>query len=129
MSRRFGLYEDLRPAEKRKTRVAGVARPTVPLTYLYDEDGLAHTWVGGRTDTSVNNVSLYSAAGGDKKSKPVELGRKAIVKRIAEDLPAGSHVLTWSGRNDDGALAAPGVYFLRLKAGDYMATRRVVRIQ
>jgi hypothetical protein len=89
VSRRFGLYEDLRPAEKRKTRVAGVARPTVPLTYLYDEDGLAHTWVGGRTDTSVNNVYLYSAAGGDKKSKPVELGRKAIVKRIAEDLEAG----------------------------------------
>lgn len=79
LSRRFGLYEDVRWG-------AGSTRPSTLLTYLYDENGFAHTWVGGRTG---GNVYLYSAAAGVQKSKPAELDLKAIVAAIFEARKAG----------------------------------------
>ena len=32
----------------------------------------------------------------------------------------------WDGRNASGELVASGIYFYRLRAGDYSATRRMV---
>jgi hypothetical protein len=38
---------------------------------------------------------------------------------------AGRHELAWSGRDEGGALVAPGTYFARLFAGDGQAAARV----
>lgn len=38
----------------------------------------------------------------------------------------GSHAETWSGRGEDGAVLAPGVYFIMLEAGGHRSTQRVV---
>jgi len=42
---------------------------------------------------------------------------------------AGPHELAWSGRDSHGVLAASGIYFLRLSAGDAVETRRLVRFR
>ena len=44
----------------------------------------------------------------------------------AGDESAGSHQLTWQGRDESGRSVAAGVYFYRLRAGDEVRTRRMV---
>jgi hypothetical protein len=41
---------------------------------------------------------------------------------------AGSHVVSWSGRDRQGRSAAPGVYFLRLRAGDRVHHARMIKV-
>lgn len=42
---------------------------------------------------------------------------------------AGSHKVTWSGRDSRGIVTASGVYFVRLATEDGVVTRRVVRFR
>ncbi len=39
---------------------------------------------------------------------------------------AGRHHMAWSGEDDGGRRAAPGLYFIRLDAGEFHASQRVV---
>jgi flagellar hook assembly protein FlgD len=41
----------------------------------------------------------------------------------------GSHSVTWNGRDANGAQAATGVYFVRLQAGSYEMTRKIVMLK
>lgn len=53
------------------------------------------------------------------------LGRRV---RTLVDGPesAGEKSIEWNGRNDRGELVATGVYFLRMQAGDFSQTRKLV---
>ena len=42
---------------------------------------------------------------------------------------AGKHVVTWNGRDDAGRGTASGVYFLRIRAGSFSATRKIVYLR
>ncbi len=42
---------------------------------------------------------------------------------------AGYHVVVWDGRNDAGMEVASGVYFLRMRAGAFVATRTLALIK
>ena len=44
-------------------------------------------------------------------------------------IDAGPHEVSWDGRDDGGAAAAPGVYFYRLRCGGYEESSRVVFVQ
>jgi hypothetical protein len=64
---------------------------------------------------------------------PVELAvfdvRGARVRRVAYgELPAGWHPLEWDGATG-GRRAGPGVYFVRVLAGRWQATRRVALVR
>jgi M6 family metalloprotease-like protein len=39
---------------------------------------------------------------------------------------AGNHSVAWDGRDENGVLVGSGVYFYRMKAGDYVGVRRFV---
>ncbi len=56
------------------------------------------------------------------------LGRKVIVM-LNEYLPAGSHLVTWDGRSGDGNMMATGVYFYRLRAGDFDKTKKMILVK
>jgi hypothetical protein len=43
--------------------------------------------------------------------------------------PAGARTVTWDGADESGRRAAAGVYFVRLRAGDEVRTRPVVRLR
>jgi len=45
---------------------------------------------------------------------------------IDEDQSAGSHSIQWDGRTDRGQLASSGIYFYRLRSGDWSHTRKMV---
>ncbi len=56
--------------------------------------------------------------------------RGALVRRLlSARLEGGERTLVWDGRDRGGRLAASGVYLVRLRAGDAVATGRVVMVR
>ena len=53
---------------------------------------------------------------------------RVLVNEVA-GLPRGRHAVRWDGLDERGQRTAPGVYFYRLRAGEFAATRRVVRLR
>ena len=52
------------------------------------------------------------------------------IKTLADaDMAPGQHRLLWDGRSDAGLRVSSGVYFYRLKAGDYVKSRKMVLIR
>jgi hypothetical protein len=51
-----------------------------------------------------------------------------LIARISNDesFAAGTHALTWDGRTSSGAKAANGIYLVRVSAGSYSATRKLI---
>jgi hypothetical protein len=53
-----------------------------------------------------------------------------LVRTLVDgELPAGEHEARWHGENASGHRTGAGMFFLRLRAGSFEATRRVVRIE
>ena len=48
---------------------------------------------------------------------------------LDRDLPAGVHGVSWDGRDDSGQILASGVYFYELRAGAFVAGRRMVLLR
>jgi hypothetical protein len=44
---------------------------------------------------------------------------------VNEELPAGIHSVTWDGKNGQGSDVASGVYFYRIKAGNFASVRKM----
>ena len=52
-----------------------------------------------------------------------------VRRLLVESLAAGSHQLTFDGCDDIGRELAAGVYFLRLRAGDAIATHKLTLVR
>jgi len=53
-----------------------------------------------------------------------------LVRRLADGaLDAGSHEVTWDGRDEKGSPVAAGIYFSRISAGDFHDTRKLVMMR
>jgi flagellar hook assembly protein FlgD len=48
---------------------------------------------------------------------------------VSERMDAGHHVLNWNGLNDAGADVASGMYVYRIKAGDFIAHRKMLLVR
>jgi len=56
--------------------------------------------------------------------------RGRLVDRLVEGaLTAGSHEVTWTGRDQAGNAVGSGVYFYRLEAEDFTRTRKMLLVQ
>jgi flagellar hook assembly protein FlgD len=47
------------------------------------------------------------------------LDGRRVASLVDQPMPAGSHTVTWQGRNDQGELVASGTYFYRIEAGNF----------
>ena len=48
---------------------------------------------------------------------------------INEALPAGEHSVVWNGRDSNGNRVGSGIYFYKLKAGDFQKVRKMILIK
>ncbi len=56
--------------------------------------------------------------------------RGQIVRNLVDNrLDAGDHIVNWDGRDNRGNPAPTGVYIYRIKAGDYMAARKMTLVK
>ncbi len=74
--------------------------------------------VGGRDGEHVRvRIAIYDVRG-------------ALVRSLFDaDRVPGSYLATWDGRADTGVHAASGVYFCSMRAGDFVASRRMVLLK
>jgi len=56
------------------------------------------------------------------------LGQK-IRTLVKENFKAGSHVINWNGQNDHGLQVPTGMYIYRIKAGEFIAAKKMVMIK
>jgi len=56
------------------------------------------------------------------------LGQK-IRTLVKENFKAGSHVVNWDGQGDHGFQVPTGMYIYRIKAGDFVAAKKMVMIK
>jgi hypothetical protein len=56
--------------------------------------------------------------------------RGQVIKTLVnETKDAGHYVVQWDGNNDNGETVSSGVYFYRIKAGDFVTTRKMVMLK
>ncbi len=55
-------------------------------------------------------------------------GRR-IITLVSENMTAGTHVVTWNGRDENGASVASGVYFYRIDAGPLRQTSKMLLLK
>jgi hypothetical protein len=55
--------------------------------------------------------------------------RHSLIATALGQLPPGRHLAPWSGRTDRGTRVASGVYFVRVEAGEFHATKKLVVIR
>jgi hypothetical protein len=48
---------------------------------------------------------------------------------LDEPRAANEYAVAWDGRDEGGAIAAPGLYFARLEACDFRGTQRVLMLR
>lgn len=72
------------------------------------------------------SVRFGLARAGPARLDVVDARGRRIVTPLDGWLDAGPYAQDWDGRTADGARAAPGVYYLRLRLPGYEATRAVV---
>jgi hypothetical protein len=77
---------------------------------------------------AVRSVTMrYSLAGeGSVTLRVHDLTGRVVRTLCASCMKRGAYSVTWNGTDDRGRSRANGVYFVRMMAGDYRATEKVV---
>lgn len=57
------------------------------------------------------------------------LGVRVRTLLRGESISAGRHLLTWDGRDENGAVAPTGVYLYRISAGDFHASKKMTLLK
>jgi len=56
--------------------------------------------------------------------------RGQVIRTLANDMKTpGHYIIQWNGANENGETVSSGVYFYRIKAGNYVATRKMVLLK
>jgi len=106
--------------------VAGLAgyRPSVPDSFTADRVVLRQNWPNPFSSATVVSFFLPRPALIELAVYDVSGRRVTLLERGRRD--AGIVELGWDGRDDHGRMLASGVYFLRLRAGEYEDVRKMI---
>lgn len=73
-------------------------------------------------------MTLTLPSAGDAALEVYDAAGRHVRTLARGALTPGRHEITWDGRDDGGRRAAPGLYFVRGRAGDRSFERRIVRL-
>lgn len=51
-----------------------------------------------------------------------------MLKVLDEKKQAGNYEITWNGRDKNGVMVSSGVYLIRIQAGDFAETKKMLLI-
>jgi hypothetical protein len=71
-------------------------------------------------------VSFDMPAAGRVALEVIDVNGRVVRTLLSDTMPAGRHSVTWDGRDDAGAKVGPGVYFVRMSAGEFAANRKML---
>lgn len=74
-------------------------------------------------------IAFSLAARSDVELAVYNSAGQKIKTLIRNPMNAGEHHVTWDGRNEKGEAVASGLYFYRIRAGAFVATRKMVLIR
>jgi subtilisin family serine protease len=78
----------------------------------------------------ITNIRFEVPKPGDRISIVVFDVQGKVVKRLYDGYkPAGYHTMSWDGTNEDGAVVATGVYFVQMRAREFVGTRKMILIK
>ncbi|MBC8415148.1 MAG: hypothetical protein H8E11_01825, partial [Candidatus Cloacimonetes bacterium] len=46
-----------------------------------------------------------------------------------EILPAGNHTVVWNGEDENGKSVSSGVYFYKMKNGNYLSSKKMILLK
>jgi flagellar hook assembly protein FlgD len=58
-----------------------------------------------------------------------DVAGRRIATLVDTDLPAGSRIVPWEGKDEGGRSVASGIYFVRVRAGDYQTTMKMTLVR
>jgi hypothetical protein len=86
-------------------------------------------WELGLRGTNPTTSSVQTELGVPRsrsiKVAVYDVGGRRVVDLLDRVLPEGRHPLEWNGRDQFGRRVSPGVYFVRMTAGDEVRTIKV----
>jgi photosystem II stability/assembly factor-like uncharacterized protein len=109
--------------------VAGLARPdtTGPGPDLSRPVSIAGSFPNPfRTRT---RIGFRTGVAGIVRVRVTDVLGRQVRMLVRRNLGPGTHAATWDGRDDGGARAAPGVYFVDVTLGSHRAASRVVLLR
>jgi acetyl esterase/lipase len=77
----------------------------------------------------MTTIHFYLAEPQQVRLEVYTVGGRLVTTLVSENMPSGSHEVTWNGRGRGGRVVAAGIYIYRLRAGDFIETRRMVLVK
>ncbi len=74
-------------------------------------------------------IDFTLASESDVRLEIYNLNGQKVIRLINKSMPAGTHSVNWSGKNSNGQSSATGIYFYKLTAGQFVATKKMVLIK
>jgi hypothetical protein len=78
---------------------------------------------------SVTSIGFDMPAGGHVVLEVIDVTGRTVRTLVESDMPAGRHTVAWDGSDVSGAHVSPGIYFVRLRAGAFTATRKMLLLR
>lgn len=74
-------------------------------------------------------IQFASPRAGDGVVQVIDASGREVVALSRGEYAAGTHIMSWDGRDDAGRAVPAGLYWIRVSIGSEFATRAVVRVR
>jgi hypothetical protein len=79
--------------------------------------------------TGMTNIAFTLPQDASMNLKVFDASGRVIRTLASSVMPAGSHTVTWDGRDESGVQAPAGIYFYRMQAGQFDAIRKLILVR
>ena len=74
-------------------------------------------------------ISFYTAEPSDTEISIYNIHGQKVRQLVNENLSTGQHSVVWDGKDDAGDEVASGIFFYKMKSGDYVSYKKMIMIK